>query len=89
MQGPERLALHHLDLRLAGGRARHLRGDHAVGVQTRVERLDAREQRFGDLDRGKLLVTDERGDLERGSPGEVVVNQGSILRTRRIVSSGS
>jgi hypothetical protein len=85
----ERLALHHRDLRLARRHPRHLGRDHAEGVQARIERLDAGEQGFGDLDGRELLVADERGDLEGGSPGEVLVNQGSILRTRRIVSSGS
>jgi len=89
VQGAEGLALHHRDLRLARGHARDFRGDHAEGVQTWIDRLDAGEQRLGDLDGRELLVTDERGDLEGGSPGEVFVNQSSILRTRRIVSSGS
>ena len=89
VQRADRLALHHRDLRLARGHPRDLGGDHAVGVQPRIERLDAREQRFGDLDGRELLVTDEGGDLESGSPGQILVNQGSILRTRRIVSSGS
>jgi len=89
VQRAQRLALHHRDLRLARRHAGHLGGDQAEGVQARVESLDARQERFGDLDRRELLVTDERGDLERGSPGEVLVNQSSILRTRRIVSSGS
>jgi hypothetical protein len=89
VQRAQRLALHHCDLRLARRHTGHLGGDQAEGVQARVEGFDARQQRFGDLDGRELLVTDERGDLERGSPGEVLVNQGFILRTRRIVSSGS
>jgi hypothetical protein len=89
VQRAERLALHHRDLGLARRHPRHLGGDQAIGVQPWIERLDAGQQRFGDLDGRELLVTDERGDLETGSPGQILVNQGSILRTRRIVSSGS
>jgi len=89
VQRAERLALHHRDLRLARGHARDVGRDHAEGVEARVQRLDAGQQRLGDLDGRELLVTDERGDLERRPPGEILVNQESILRTRRIVSSGA
>jgi hypothetical protein len=89
VQRAERLALHHRDLRLPRRRPRHVGGDQAERVQPRVERLDAGEQRVGQLDGRDLLVADQRGDLERGPPGEIVVNQDEILRTGRIVSSGS
>jgi hypothetical protein len=89
VQRAQRLALHHRDLRLARGHPRDVGRDEAERVQPRVERLDASQQRVGELDRRDLLVADERGDLERGPPGEIVVNQGEILRTGRIVSSGS
>ena len=62
--------------------------DQAEGVQPRVERLDAGEQRRGELDGRELLVTDEGGELESGSPGEIVVDHGLRLCTQEIVSSG-
>ena len=51
----------------AGG----VRGHQAERVEARVERLDAGEQRRGELDGRELLVTDQGGDLESGSPGEI------------------
>jgi hypothetical protein len=89
VQWPQRLALHHRDLGLAGRGAGAVGGDEAERVEARIQGLDATEQRVGDLDRRQLLVTNCSGDLESGSPGEIVVDQGKILRTQRIVSSGS
>jgi hypothetical protein len=89
VQRAQRLALHDGDLGLAGRGPRDVDGDLAERVEARVHRLDATQQGLGDLDGRELLVADEGGDLERGSPGEVLVNQGCILRTRRIVSSAS
>ena len=59
------LIAHDVARRLARGHARDVGRDHAEGVEARVERLDAGQQRLGDLDGRELLVTDERGDLER------------------------
>jgi len=89
VQRAERLALHDRDLRLAGRRPRQLRRHQAEGVHPRVERLDAGQQRGGELDGGELLVTNQRGDLERRSPGEILVDHGLRLRIRKIVSSGA
>jgi hypothetical protein len=89
VQRTERLPLHHGDLGLAGRRPRDIGGDQAESVQPWVERVDASQQCFGELDGRELLLTDQRGDLEGGPPGEILVDQGKILRTRRIVSSGS
>jgi len=88
VEGADRLALHDGDLRLAGGRARRVRRHQAERVQTWIERLDPGQQRCGELDRRELLVTDQRGDLERRPPGQILVDQEFILRTKEIVSSG-
>ncbi len=79
----ERLALHHRDLRLAGHDAGEVGRHQAIGIETRVELLDTSEQRSGQLDGGQLLVADQRGDLERRPPGEILVNQGTLLGTDR------
>ena len=89
VQRTDRLPLHHGDLGLAGRCPGHAGADEAERVQPRVQRLDAGQQRLGELDGRELLVTDQRGDLEGGSPGKIVMNQGKTLRIRRIVSSGS
>ena len=79
----ERLALHHRDLRLAGHDAGEGGRHQAIGIETRVELLDTSEQSSGQLDGGQLLVADQRGDLERRPPGEILVNQGTLLGTDR------
>jgi hypothetical protein len=89
VQRAERLALHDGDLRLSGGGSGHIGGDEAEGVQTRIERVDPGQQRCGELDRRELLVANQRGDLERRPPGQILVDQEFILRTREIVSSGA
>jgi hypothetical protein len=53
----------------------------AEGIQARIDRLDPGQQRGGELDRRELLVADERGDLERRTPGEILVDHGLLLRT--------
>jgi hypothetical protein len=85
----DRLALHDGDLRFAGGRPRRVRRHQAECVQSWIERFDPGQQRSGEFDRRELLVTDQRGDLERRPPGQILVDQESILRTREIVSSGA
>jgi hypothetical protein len=85
---PDRLVLHDRDLGLAGGGPGGVGRDQAERVQAGIDRLDPVEQRGGELDGRELLVTDESGDLERRPPGEIRVDQESILRTPGIVSSG-
>jgi hypothetical protein len=88
VQHADGLVLHDSDLGLAGRRARRIRRHQAEGVQTWIERFDPGQQRCGELDRRELLVTDQRGDLERRPPGQILVDQEFILRTKEIVSSG-
>jgi hypothetical protein len=85
----ERLALHHRDLRLAGHDAGEGGRHQAIGIETRVELLDTSEQSSSQLDGGQLLVADQRGDLERRPPGEILVDHRLLLCTRGIVSSGA
>jgi hypothetical protein len=84
----DRLVLHDRDLGLARGRPGGVGRDQTERVQAGIDRLDPRQQRSGELDGRELLVTDESGDLERRPPGEILVDQESILRTGGIVSSG-
>jgi hypothetical protein len=62
-----------LGFRFFGLREGEFGGDREVGVERRIELVDAREHELGELDRRKLALAEQSSDLLDGGEGEVAI----------------
>ena len=74
VQRPERDAARDVVLRVSRGRQRRLAADRDVGAQAAVQPVDPLQVRARELDRGELLVADQRGLAGRAQEQDVVAH---------------
>src|SRR3989454_7579012 len=72
---------HHGDLRLAREAARDVVRDESEGVEAGIDGVDARENRFGELDRRQLLAPDQGRALDGRAPDHVVRGHRHVITT--------